>query len=93
LCTGQEIHSPARATQIASAVPSPPSASGQTSTCAAGSACRIPAAIASPTARAPNDPLNLSGTIKIRMAICFLAELALPREKQIDLATAILPEL
>src|SRR5467141_2971726 len=54
-----------RALQIASAVPSPPSAIGTISMPAAGMASYSPFAMFSATSRAFSAPLNLSGAIKI----------------------------
>src|SRR6266404_897639 len=54
-----------RALQIASAVPSPPSAIGTISMFASGSTSRSPFAMFSATSRAFSAPLNLSGAIKI----------------------------
>src|SRR5262249_1009269 len=54
-----------RASQIASAVPSPPSAIGTISICASGSTSNSPFAMFCATSRASSAPLNLSGAIKI----------------------------
>src|SRR6266481_2960527 len=54
-----------RASQIASAVPSPPSAIGTTSICASGITSSSPFAMFWAASRALSAPLNLSGAIKI----------------------------
>ena len=50
-----------RASRSLRAVPSPPSAIGSSVISASGRTSAMPAAIASATAAAPNEPLNLSG--------------------------------
>ena len=54
---------------MASAVPSPPSAIATVSISAIGRARPTPAAMQLPTSAAPNEPLNLSGAIRMRIGM------------------------
>src|SRR6059058_3466297 len=67
-CARHVTHSPPRALQITSAVPSPPSATGAISICASGITSRIPSAMCSATCRALSEPLNLSGAMRMRIS-------------------------
>src|SRR4029077_11212326 len=62
----QFTQEPPSASQITSAVPSPPSAIGTMWIFASGKIWRRPVAIFSATSRPPSEPLNLSGAIRMR---------------------------
>src|SRR5699024_3953621 len=71
------------ASVIASTVPSAPSATGQASVCAAGSARRIPSAAASDACR--EERLPFMESIAVTIFICPFSSLGIPAERPADL--------
>ena len=82
------FHVPPSASQITSAVPSPPSAIGTSSMIASGKTSRRPAAMFFDTSVAPNEPLNLSGATKSASGIFVASATTLQLRSRISPAIA-----